>query len=135
MFINDKESPDVALIEKNLASVTMPTEEEIERILAENYADAHAAEIAEYGIMPMPESAMLFHPEGILPGMGKKLWKKLKRLVCAVLNNDSVMSEIIKAVIDALEKILPGGRIIGWLIEKVVKYILGSGGIGRFCAV
>lgn len=135
MFINEKGSIDIASIEKNLPNVDLPTDEEIENMLAENYRDAHAGEAMELGFTTVPASTMLFKSSGILPDIGKKLWKKLKKLICAVLDDSSTMSEIIKAVVDALKEILPGGKIVAWLIEKIVKYILGSGGIGKFCAV
>ncbi|SDE31160.1 hypothetical protein [Niabella drilacis] len=135
MFINNVDGNiDIAAIEKNLDQVQEPTDEEIEDLLANNYMEANKLEFHNYGFATKMESATYFKSENLFLGFGKKLWKQLKKLLCAILTDDSTVGEIIKAVIDALKEILPGGKIVALIIEKIVKYILGKGGIGKFCA-
>jgi hypothetical protein len=67
-------------------------------------------------------------------GIGKKLLKKIKSAICAIVGPDSSSDDIIDAILDALIALIPGGLLIKPLIKKLAKYIFDKG-IGSFCAV
>lgn len=56
-----------------------------------------------------------------------KLWRNLKKGICAMLEEGSTVEDLINAVLEVLSKIIPGGILIQYLAEKLVKYFLKRG--------
>ncbi len=65
---------------------------------------------------------------------GNNLWEQIRSYTCKVLHRDSNSSEIIKAILDAIIMIIPGGIIIKILVKVVVKFFLDNG-YAKLCPI
>lgn len=65
---------------------------------------------------------------------GKKIFKKIKEILCKYINNDSSIEKITDWVIKALAVIIPGGILIGTIARKIIYFILKTG-ISAFCKI
>lgn len=56
-----------------------------------------------------------------------RLWRNFKKGICGMLQEGSTVEDLINAVLEVLSKIIPGGILIQFLAEKLVKYFLKRG--------
>lgn len=64
----------------------------------------------------------------------KKIWERIRKVICKILATGSTASEIIDAVLSAIAAIIPGGIVIRWILNKILRYILDAG-YQRLCPV
>lgn len=117
----------------NIDRVPVLSEEEIENELESYFQQANQLQMRSLGMddAQSEQFAAMYTTAGI-SGWGKKVWKKIKKILCAVLNEGSTAAEIIKAVLEAIIGVIPGGIIIKKIVEKIVAYVL-SLGYQRLC--
>lgn len=55
------------------------------------------------------------------------LLKKLKKIVCRIINVTSTAEDIISAILEGIAVLIPGGVVIKTILKKIVKYFLERG--------
>ncbi|RYE43640.1 MAG: hypothetical protein EOP48_22830 [Sphingobacteriales bacterium] len=111
-----------------LENLDEDNEESLEQDLAQMYTDALDSQFQEFDLND--EGGL----EGItvFAGLGKKILEKIRKLVCPKLGNDASRESITDAVLEVIASILPGGKIIRFVIRKLVHFIIGRG-VQAFC--
>ena len=66
--------------------------------------------------------------------VGKRLLGRLYDYICKKLTANSSKDEIIEIILEALTALLPGGKIIKRIVERIIKFIINSG-IALICKV
>jgi len=100
---------------------------DLEAGLSEMYMTALSSDLESYGL---PQTSL----ESFFPELGKKILDKVKSFICPQLNEDDTQDTIVNTVLDAIAAILPGGKIITWVLKKLMKFILKKG-VVAFCPV
>lgn len=104
----------------------IPTLEEVKNSLAEMYSQASEATAGLYynnleSLSTLKKESFSFELAGL------NLWEKLKQFLCGFLSATSTASEIIDKIVEWIASFIPGGIFIGYLVRKVIRYVLNWG--------
>jgi hypothetical protein len=111
------------LVIEGLDNVASPSELEVENVLESNFDESHTAFVTNLTPMHAYKSTR----ELFKPGIGRKIWEKLKSFLCKSLSEDDTKQIIVDAVIAGLTALMPGGGILLAAAILVAKYILKIG--------
>jgi hypothetical protein len=108
-------------------------EEDLQSDLADYYLNAQKSDLAKAGLMAEIKTIQTSQTFSRI-GFGRSIWQKVKKALCTILSGTSTIDEIIDAVLDVLSSIIPGGKILKWLVKKIVRYIIEKT-VSMFCAI
>ncbi len=105
---------------------SVPTLDEVKDALAQMYSEASEATASLY--YSNLESLKLARNDNFSIALaGSNLWQKLRTFLCGFLSATSTASEIIDKIVEFVVSFIPGGIFIGYLVKKLVRYILNLG--------
>lgn len=64
----------------------------------------------------------------------RKIWERIRKVLCKFLSAGSTASEIIDAILNAIAAVIPGGIVIKWILNRLVRFVLETG-YQRLCPV
>lgn len=64
----------------------------------------------------------------------RKIWERIRKVLCQFLSAGSTASEFIDAILSAIAAVIPGGIVIKWILNKLVRFVLETG-YQRLCPV
>lgn len=104
----------------------IPTLNEVKEVLAQMYSEASEATSQLY--YSNLESVRQVRQESFsILLAGSNLWQKLRTFLCGFLSTNSTASDIIDKIIEFVASFIPGGIFIGYLVRRLVRYVLNLG--------
>jgi hypothetical protein len=101
---------------------------ELERELESLYIESNGALFASNHDKMSMEAFFL------RPGLGKKIWLQIKKVLCAGLNEDATREAILTAILGALATVMPLGaialRVVTWILRRFIRR-----GVEAMCGV
>lgn len=117
-------NPEVLLAElAELADVTVPGKDGLERLLSDYYHLAQRIDGGQYGVIGSEKTTAF---------AGSLIWQKIRDFGCPRLAPDSSITEIAGVVLQAVASIIPGGVVNVQRVRSLIKYIMHNG-LGAFC--
>lgn len=138
MYITNERNEliDVQSLKAELANFTeaeLLSQDEMEAELSTYYMSALNDDCNMYGVASPALTAMAADDFSVRR-IGRGILRRIKEFICKVLGEDATVDQIIDAILNALATIIPGGRIIAFLVKKLIRFVIDLG-IGKFCAI